>query len=116
MYNNENAMATIEQLCCDAANEIEALRARKNISVEELYTSTPTPRQKRVLAQNFAFHTMRVRFGFSYSIIAQRAGYSSEKVVMRGVKTLQDSLRLNDCLYCEMNSIVNRKLAEKYGE
>lgn len=116
MYNGEHVMADIEQLCCDAANEIEALRAFENIAVEQLYCEGPNRRQKRVLAQDFAFHVMRVRFGFSFNIIAQRSGYSSDKNVMRCVKRLQDGLRYRDRLYLEMDDIVTKKLIEKYGE
>lgn len=109
-----DVMDKVEQMVCSCVNVVMRLGEREEVDCEEVYAGKKNIPTGRAMARNFIFDVLHNRYGFSFSVIAQRGDCNRESV-MRCVRKCHD-LVLYDKSYGKVNEMINDKLREWYGE
>lgn len=111
MNRKEVVMQKIEDMVCDAVSSVMRQYKRSVIGTEELYIGKKNIPLARSIARNFCFHIMHFYYGFTYPVIAQRAGMT-EKSVMRCVRKYHQ-YTMSDPLYIEIRSVVKKTIGNE---
>lgn len=114
MIGQNEVMDKVEQMVCGCVNVVMRLSEREEVCSEEVYVGKKNIPTGRAMARNFIFDVLHNRYGFSYSVIAQRGDCNRESV-MRCVRKCHD-LQMYDKTYVRVNEMINKKLEEWYGK
>lgn len=113
IVDNSYIMQNVESIICDCVNRVMAEEKRSPVSVEDIYLGKKNIPYARILARSFILDTLHNKFGYSYSVIAQRADMTRNAVILCVTKCHQ--LQMNDRVYARISDVVNDKLEEIYG-
>lgn len=111
--SNNYTMQKVETMVCECVSVVMERNERGGVSVDDVYVGKKNIPLGRAIARNFIFDLFHNRYGFSFSIIAQRSGMHITSV-MRCVKKHHDLVEC-DYMYKEVSSLVDDKLKEWYG-
>lgn len=107
-------MMNVEVLVCEGVSEALASTGRAAVSVEDLYAGTGNIPVCRSVARGFVFDIFHNKYGFSYSVISQRAGMVRESI-MRSIRKSRH-VRRSDSAYSAAYEHVLSKLRDIYGK
>ncbi len=107
-YNS--IMQNVEDLVCRSVSNLltERYEEEKVVTSEEVYEGKKNIPFARIVARSFIFDLLHNRFGFSYSVIAQRSSMLVTSV-MRNVKRCHELIE-NDKLYQEVYKEIGKEL------
>ena len=106
-------MQRVETMVCECVSSVMERNERGVVSPNDVYDGKKNVPLGRAIARNFIFDIFHNRYGFSFSVIAQRAGMHVISV-MRCVKKCHDLMQ-HDSMYKDVSSLVEDKFKEWYG-
>ena len=107
-------MLKVEEMVCSCVNSHLHATGNSAVTIENIYCGKKNIPFAKAVARNFVFDVLHNRYGFPYSIIAQRGGCNRESV-MRCVRKCHNLSKF-DHTYKTIGDIIDGKLKEWYGE
>jgi len=109
-YTMQNA----EELVCQCVSKVLLEDGRAPVDIVELYHGKTNIPLGRAIARNVVFDILHNKYGFSYSVISQRASMGLTSVMRCVRKSIQ--MRNTDVLYIRVYELVDKKLRKMYEE
>lgn len=107
-------MNKVEQMVCECVTIALSNESGDTVVADDLYVGKKNIPFARAVARNFVLDVLHNRYGFSYTIIAQRAEMNRESV-MRCVRKCH-TLVSYDKTYKFVNTLIDDRLRKWYGE
>lgn len=114
LESNNYTMQKVEQMVCECVSSVMEENNREMVSCDDVYEGKTNIPFGRIVARNFILDILHNKYGFSYSVLAQRANMMTSSV-MRCVRKHHDNLQY-DKIYRSVNEKVEQKFVEWYGE